>query len=306
MQRFIISRFIQAIFSILVVSALVFLASRLSGSAVDLLLGEGSTWEDRARLTQQLGLDKPLIVQFWVFLSNAVRGDFGESIRGSRPALELVFERFPATLQLGGVAILINLVIALPIGIYAAVRRGSFLDAVGRGFSVFGQAAPVFWTGIMMIWIFGVLLGWLPTGGRGGVQNLILPAITIGWYTGAGIMRLTRSAMLDVLESEYVKFARLKGMPERSVIWKHAFKNAALPVLTFAVLLFVTILHGTVLTEIVFAWPGIGRLAIDSIRNRDYPVVQTVVILFCVMFIVGNLIVDILYGYLNPKIRYQK
>ncbi|MFC2001924.1 ABC transporter permease [Chloroflexota bacterium] len=306
MWRFTIDRFIQALFCIVAVSAIVFFVTRLSGSVVDLLLSDDATLTDQARLTQALGLDKPLIVQYWVFLSHAAIGDFGMSIRAARPAMEVVLERFPATLQLGGSAVLVCVFIALPVGVYAAVKRGSFLDMIGRGFAVFGQAAPVFWVGIMMIWIFAVNLRLLPAGGRGGIENLILPAITLGWYTGAGIMRLTRSSMLDVLGSEYVKFAILKGVPPHLVVWKHAFKNAALPVLTFAVVLFVILLHGTVLIETVFGWPGVGRLAIDSIKNRDYPVAQTVVMVFSVMFIMGNFVVDILYGYLNPKIRYRK
>ncbi|MFC2022232.1 ABC transporter permease [Chloroflexota bacterium] len=306
MQRFILMRCVQAFFSILVLSAIVFGMARLSGSPVDLLILEHGTQEDRVRLEKHLGLDKPVVVQYWLFVSRAVRGDFGESIRARRPVFDVIMERFPATLQLGSMAILMMLFIALPIGVYAAVKRGSLLDLLGRGMAVFGQAAPMFWLGIMLIYIFAVGLQILPTGGRGGIQHLILPAITLGWYMGAGIMRLTRSSMLNVLDSEYVKLARLKGLPESVVIWKHAFKNAALPILTFAMILFVLLLHGSVIVETVFAWPGLGRLAIQAIRWRDYPVVQAVVLVFSVMFIVGNLLADILYGYLNPKIRYQK
>lgn len=306
MRRYILGRCFQALFCLLIVSFIVFMVTRLSGNPADLLLGEFATIEDRALLEESLGLDRPVSIQYWLFLRHAVMGDFGKSIRAQRPALDLVLERLPASLQLGGFAILMCVAIALPIGIYAAVRRGSWFDAISRGFAVLGQSTPSFWLGIMLIYVFAVWLKILPSGGRGGVEHLILPAITLGWYVAAGIMRITRSSMLDVLGSEYVKLARLKGMPERAVIWKHAFKNAALSVLTFSVLLFVYILAGSVITETVFAWPGVSRLAIDAIRWRDYPVVQTVVLLLSTMYVTANLLVDLLYSYLNPKIRFQK
>jgi peptide/nickel transport system permease protein len=290
----------------LAVSVIVFLLGRLSGDPLDLLLPIDATEEDRAILSEHLGLDKPLPVQWGIFIENALQGDFGRSVRTGRPTMDMVAERFPATLQLSLAAILISLVISLPIGVYSAVRRGGFLDFVARMMAVLGQSVPSFWLGIMLIYLFAVTLGWLPSAGRDGLSHLALPAITLGWGISAGIMRLTRSSMLEVLDTDYVKLARIKGIPEFKVIWKHAFKNAALPVLTYSAMIFVVILGGTVVTETVFAWPGVGRLVVESAVSRDFPVVQTVVMLLCGLFIIANLAVDILYSYLNPKIRYGR
>ncbi len=304
MQRFILHRFIQAIICILVVSIVVFLMGRLSGNPVDLMLPLDATEQDRAIMMKHLGLDRPLPYQYGIFIKNALKGDFGESVRMGRPTIDIVLERFPATLELASTAMIISLVVAVPIGVYAAVRRRGVLDFGGRMFAVLGQAMPAFWLGIMLIYLFAVFLGVLPAGGRGGPEYLILPAITLGWAIAAGIMRLTRSSMLEVLGTDYVKLARIKGVSESKVIWKHAFKNAAIPVLTYVVMIFAIILGGTVVVETVFSWPGVGRLVVESVYARDFPVVQTVVILLSVLFIVANLVVDVLYAYLNPKIRY--
>ena len=304
MQRYIASRVIQAIFSILVVALVIFLLSRLSGDPLDLLLETGSTMEDKLNLKRHLGLDKSLAEQFWVFISHAVRGDLGISIVTREPVIKVLFERGIATFQLGLVAFSVSLLISVPAGIYSAVKRGTFFDLVFRVIAISGQSIPVFWLGLMLILLFGVVLHILPTSGAGGPQHLILPSITLGWYVAAGIMRLTRTSMLEVLRTEYIQLARAKGVSDFKVIWKHGFKNAALPILTFAVLLFVMMLGGAVVTETVFAWPGLGRLVIQSVMWRDYPVVQGVVLLLSSLYILGNLIVDILYAYLNPKIRY--
>jgi peptide/nickel transport system permease protein len=233
-----------------------------------------------------------------------VQGDFGKSVRFRRPAMDLILERYGATLELGGLAVLIVILIALPVGVYAAVRRGTPLDYVARAFAALGQAVPPFWLGLLLVLVFGVLLRWLPTSGRGTPLHVLLPGLTLGWFAVAGLMRLTRSAMLDVLGSEYVKLARIKGLPERTVIWKHAFKNAALPVVTFAALLFVALLNGSIIVETVFGWPGLGLLVIEAVDSRDYPIVQAVVMCLSAMYIGVNLVVDVLYAYLNPKIRY--
>lgn len=304
MQRYIAGRVVQAILLLVVVSIIIFVMARLSGDPLEIMMPPEATQQDLALVRAHLGLDRPWPEQYWIFLRQAVRGDFGRSIRFSRPALDVVLERFPATLELGGLAMLISVLIALPVGVYSAARRGTLLDYVSRGLAALGQAVPPFWLGVVLILVFGVLLRLLPTSGRGTPAHLILPGITLGWFTAAGLMRLTRSSMLDVLGAEYIKLARIKGLPERIVVWKHAFKNAALPVLTFAVLQFITLITGSIIVETVFAWPGVGRLVIEAVQFRDYPIVQTVVLILSALYISANLLVDVLYGYLNPRIRY--
>ncbi len=305
MQRYIAGRFLQAIVSMVFVSAVVFALVRLSGDPIEIMMPAEATKEDIALMRAYLGLDRPWPVQYWMFVSRAVRGDFGRSVRFNRPALEVVAERYPATLELGGLAILVVLSIALPVGVYSAVRRSGALDYISRGLAALGQAVPPFWLGLVLILLLGVWLRLLPTSGRGTPAHILLPTLTLGWFAAAGLMRLTRSSMLDVLGAEYVKLARIKGLHERRVIWKHAFKNAALPIITFAALLFVSLLNGSIIVETVFSWPGLGLLVIEAVQFRDYPVVQTVVLFLSGMYILANLLVDVLYTYLNPKIRYS-
>src|SRR6058998_306479 len=221
-----------------------------------------------------LGLDQFLPVQYGLYVKNIFLGDFGNSVLTRRPVTEHIWERLPATVELGLVAMLLSVLIGVPLGVYSAVHRGGTLDGAARVFAVLGQSMPTFWLGLMLILLFGVVLGLLPAGGRGGLQHLILPAFTLGYFTSAAILRLTRSSMLEVLGSDYIKFARLKGLHEQVVLWKHGLKNALLPVVTFAVMLFVQFLGGAVVTETVFAWPGLGRLILESITTRDYPIVQ--------------------------------
>jgi peptide/nickel transport system permease protein len=304
-QRYILGRVVQSLVSLVVVSIVVFALVRLSGDPIAIMAPPEATEADIATMRAYLGLDRSWPVQYWWFVSRAVEGDFGRSIRFRRPAMDLILERYGATLELGGLAILIVIVVALPVGVYAAVRRGSALDYTARAFAALGQAVPPFWLGLLLVLVFGVLLRLLPTSGRGTPLHIILPGVTLGWFAVAGLMRLTRSSMLDVLGSEYVKLARIKGLPERQVIWKHAFKNAALPVVTFAALLFVALLNGSIIIETVFAWPGLGLLVIEAVDSRDYPIVQAVVLCLSAMYIGVNFLVDILYAYLNPKIRYQ-
>lgn len=306
MQRYILERFFQAIISVLVVVTVVFIVVRLTGDPLDYLLSPSAPATQRQLVAEYWGLDKPVIVQYGRYLAALARGDFGKSLSSRRPALDIVVERLPATLQLGGAAIALALIIGLPIGVYSAITRGKWFDAIGRSFAFIGMSAPAFWTGIMAIYLFAVWLGVLPVAGRGGLQHLIMPAFVLGWAIVAGIIRITRSSMLDVLATDYVMLARAKGLPQRTVVWKHGFKNAALPVLTFFVLLLSLLVHGAVVTEAVFAWPGIGRLVLHAVVMRDFPIVQTVVILLSVTFITLNLIIDIMYAYLNPKIRYTK
>ena len=305
MQRYIVGRVLQSIVSLVVVSMVVFSLVRLSGDPIQIMAPAEASQADIAAMRAYLGLDRPWPVQYARFVTRALQGDFGQSVRFRRPALDLVLERYGATLELGGLAVVIVIVVALPVGVYAAVRRGRKLDYAARAFAALGQAVPPFWLGLLLVLVFGVILHWLPTSGRGTPLHIILPGITLGWFAVAGLMRLTRSAMLDVLGTEYVKLARIKGLPERQVIWKHAFKNAALPVVTFAGLVFVALLNGSIIIETVFSWPGVGLLVIEAVDSRDYPIVQTVVLFLSVMYIGVNLLVDVLYAYLNPKIRYS-
>jgi len=304
MQRYIAGRVVQAIFCIMAVSVVIFLLSRLSGDPVDLLLETGSTMEDKLRLRHDLGLDKSLFEQYWIFFYQALTGNLGISIVTREPVTKILFERGLATFQLGIVAFGVSLVISVLAGVYSAVKRGTFFDLVFRVIAISGQSIPVFWLGLMLMLLFGVVLGILPTSGAGGPEHLILPSITLGWYMAAGIMRITRNSMLEVLGTEYIQLARAKGVSNFKVIWLHGFKNAALPVMTFSVLLLVMMLGGAVVTETVFTWPGLGRLVIQSVMWRDYPVVQGAVLLLSTLYILANLFVDVLYAYLNPKIRY--
>jgi len=306
MSRFIVGRALQSLLSLFVVSLVVFYAARLTGDPTVLMLSEMATKEDAARLRAHLGLDKPITTQYALFLKRAAQGDLGESTRYRRPVTDVLAARFPASLELGSVAIVISILIALPIGVYSAVHRGTALDFAGRLFAVLGQSLPLFWLGLILILIFAVWFGWVPAAGRGGPANFILPAVTMGWATTPAIMRLTRSAMLEVLESEYIKLARIKGLPEWRVVWKHALKNALLPVITFSVLLFAEMIAGAIVTETVFAWPGVGQLLISSVNTRDFPMVQATVLLLASLFVLGNLAVDVLYAWLNPKIRYGR
>jgi peptide/nickel transport system permease protein len=305
MVRYLVGRILQALLSMLVVISIVFVLTRLSGNPVHLLLDVNATQRDLEILTHHLGLDKPLPVQYGIYVKNVALGDLGKSVLTRRPVTEHIWERLPATMELGFVAMFLSVLIGVPIGVYSAVRRGGMLDSGARVFAVLGQSLPPFWLGLMLILVFGVILGLLPAGGRGGIQHLLLPAFTLGYFTSAAIMRLTRSSMLEVLGTDYVKFARLKGLHEQVVLWKHGLKNALLPVVTFAVMLFVQFLGGAVVTETVFAWPGLGRLILESITTRDYPIVQAGVLVLSALYLTGNLLVDLLYSWLNPKIRHS-
>jgi peptide/nickel transport system permease protein len=305
MQRYLLSRLGQAVVSLVAVSIVIFVIVRVTGDPMEVLMPPEATQADLAVARQAYGFDKSWPEQYGVFLSHAVRGDFGNSLRFRRPALDLVRERYPNSVLLGGLALVFALSVALPVGVYSAVHRGTGLDYFSRGMAAFGQAVPPFWLGLVLILVFAVIFRVLPTSGIGTPAHLVLPAFTLGWFAVAGLTRLTRSAMLDVLGAEFIKLARLKGLPERQVIWKHAFKNAALPVLTFTALLFVALLNGAIIVETVFNWPGVGLLVIEAVFNRDYPVVQTVVMILSSMYICANLAVDVLYAYLNPKIRYS-
>jgi peptide/nickel transport system permease protein len=293
----------HTLFVALGVTTLVFVALRMSGDPAAAMLPGDASVEETIALRRTLGLDRPLYAQYASFLGSAVTGDFGTSFRHQQPAFELVLERLPATLELAFAALVLALVVALPLGILAAVYRGGVVDVAAMVFAVIGQATPYFWMGIMLILIVAVQLDWLPTSGRGGVERLILPAITLGTHFAASLARLTRTSMLEVLGQNFVTTARAKGLSERSVILVHVLKNAAVPVVTLIGLQFGTLLGGAVVTETIFAWPGVGRLAVQSIFVRDYPVVQAGVLVLALTFVGLNLLVDLLYGWLDPRIR---
>jgi peptide/nickel transport system permease protein len=286
-------------------SVIVFLLGRLSGDPVSMLLSQYSTEEDRVRITEQLGLNKPVVEQYGIFIFNALKGDLGKSVAGdNRPALTLILERFPASLKLALVALIISILIGIPLGVLSAVKRGSFLDALARLLALLGQSLPAFWLGIVLMYFFSVKLRLLPTSGYGGIRHFILPAATMGLFTVAAVTRLTRSSMLEILDSEYIKLARIKGVSEAIVIWKHALRNSLMPVITFMGTFFATMITGAVVIETVFSWPGIGRLAYESILNRDFPVMQGVILFMTTLYILANLIVDVLYAWVDPRIRY--
>jgi len=306
MQRYIARRFLQSLLAIWVMSLIVFSLARVTGNPLDVMLPMEAGPEEYERVSKHWGLDQPLYVQYAIFLSKAVRGDFGNSWKWhGYSAMSLVWERLPATLQLAGFALFISMAIALPIGVLAAVMKGSAWDSVAKIIALLGQSLPGFWLGIVLMWIFAVHLGWFPTSGRGGLQYMILPAITLGWFQVAAVMRLVRSSMLEVLDSEFVKLTRIKGLPEWKVIWKHCLRNASIAPLTYFAIIAGVLMTGSVVTESVFSWPGTGLLVVDAVRARDFQVVQAVVIVFAGIFILTNLLVDILYAYLDPRIRYQ-
>jgi peptide/nickel transport system permease protein len=297
------SRLVRALVALWLVSTVVFVVMRLSGDPVPLLLPPDAPRSEIFRVRAELGLDRPIPVQYAVFLANVLRGDFGRSIHFRESASRVVLDYLPATFQLGLVAFVLAVVVAVPIGVLSAVRRNSLLDHATMGVALVGQAAPTFFIGILLILVLSLKLGLLPTSGRGDWRNLVLPAVTLGAFAMASIARLTRSSVLEVLRADYIRTARAKGLAETLVVAKHTLKNAAIPIVTITGLQFGTLLGGAVVTETVFAWPGIGRLAIQSIYNRDYPVVQSAVFFSAATFIVINLLIDVLYGVLDPRLR---
>ena len=300
---FLAYRFVRALVALWLVSTVVFVVMRLSGDPVPLLLPPDAPTSEIFRVRHELGLDRPLIVQYAVFLGDVVHGDFGRSIHFHQPAMAVAFGYLPATFELGVAAFLIAIIFALPIGILSAVRRDSGLDRAAMGLALFGQSAPTFFLGVLFILVFSLRLNLFPTSGRGGWAHLVLPAATLGAFAMASIARITRSAMLEVLRTDFVRTARAKGAREAAVVLKHTLKNAALPIITITGLQLGTLLGGAVVTETVFAWPGMGRLAIQSIYNRDYPVVQSAVFIAAVLFIAINLTLDVMYGVLDPRVR---
>jgi len=285
------------------VVTVVFIVMRLSGDPVPLLLPPDAPIAEMERLRHEMGLDRPILVQYGVFANQAIRGDFGRSIHFRTSALAVVWERVPATLELALASFFCALVVAVPAGIVSAIKRGTLYDNFVMGMALIGQAAPTFYIGIMLILVCSLWLGLFPTSGRGEWRNVVLPAITLGAFAMASIARITRSAVLEILRADYIRTARAKGLPEFWTIAKHTMKNAAIPIVTIVGLQFGNLLGGAVVTETIFSWPGIGRLAIQSIYNRDYPIVQSCVFLTAAMFVVLNFLVDMAYGILDPRIR---
>jgi peptide/nickel transport system permease protein len=305
-KRFILRRVGYALLSLALLSVTIFLFVRLTGDPAVLLVEPGASRGDLEAVRKQLGLDRPLWAQYVSFMSSLLRGDLGQSFYYRTPVFELYLSRLPNSLLLAAAAMAISLLIGIPSGIIAAVRVNRWWDSAGKVFALLGLSLPSFWVGLVMILFFSVYLGWLPSSGSGTVAHLIMPAFALGWYFAAAHMRLTRSSMLEVLGSEYVKLARIKGLPEALVISKHAFKNALIPVLTLAGINLVIMINVAVVVETVFAWPGIGRLLYEGIAFRDFPVVQATVLLAGSMIVVVNLFVDILYAVIDPRIRYDR
>ena len=314
MQRFLIRRFSFVLLSAFAVTILVFTLSRTMGDPLLLYAreGYGRTPEQMAALERYLGLDRPLIVQYFIWLGNALRGDLGNSLVDRRPVTRLILERAPATIQLAVAGWVVATIVGIPLGVLSAVKRASIWDYLGRFFALFGQATPAFWFGIVAILIFSVVLGWLPTSTRPTdvplttqIKHFILPTMVLAWGPAAGYLRLTRSAMLEVLDSEYIKLARAKGVRGPAVVWRHAFKNALIPPVTVSVLLLAGYLNGAAVVEIIFAWPGLGRLALDSLYDNDFPLLTGSVLLITLLYLAAYFISDVIYVILDPRIRYN-
>lgn len=311
MTQYIIRRILQAFLVMFGVTFLVFVVMYQAGDPVILMASPEASQEEIDNLRRNLGLDRPWYIQYADFLGSAVQGDFGTSLRQGQPVFSLVMERIPATLQLAVSAFVFSVVISIPVGVISATKRNSIYDNVAMGFALLGQSLPVFFLGVMLIWIFGFVFGWLPSAGRGDpdfvsrMRHLILPAITLGTFSLAQNARLVRSSLLEVLGLDYVKTARAKGISEYHVIMRHALRNALIPVITVIGIQFGALLGGAVITETVFAWPGIGRLLIQAINQQDFPLVVGAVTIIALIFVFLNLLVDLTYGFLDPRVRYS-
>ena len=304
MTRYILGRLLQAIVGIFFITTLVFLLVRLTGDPSAILVSDFAPIDVQDRIRERLGLDRSLLEQYFAYMGGLLRGDLGDSFSG-RPVVDILAQYLPATASLAAVAMAVTLLVAVPLGILSAVYRGTWIDTVARAVALFGQSVPSFWLAIVLVLLFAVVLDLLPVAYRSGPESYVLPAVAMGWAAVAGIVRLIRSSMLDVLDSDYVRMARAKGMPPRVVVVKHALRSALIPVLTFTGLVLASFMNGSVVVESVFAWPGIGTMTLDAVSGRDFPVVQGAVIMIAVFFIVINLLVDILYAFVDPRIRYR-
>jgi peptide/nickel transport system permease protein len=304
MIRFVLVRLLQSLIALAILSVVVFVLARATGDPLQMILPMNATAEDYANARAYLGLDRPYAHQYLSFVGRAVVGDLGTSLRARRPVSELIAERLPNSARLALFAMGVSIAMAFPLGVMAAVKKGTAVDRVAQIVSVLGQSLPTFWVAIVLVEFVAGRLQWLPASGGSGLASYVLPGFTLGWFVVAGMMRLLRSGMLEVLDSEYVKLARVKGVVEYRVVWVHALKNALIPVVTFAGIYFSILVTTAIVVETVFAWPGLGRLAYDGITSRDFPVIQAVVLVTAVIVAVVNLCVDLLYAVLDPRIRY--
>ena len=305
MLRFTAARIAQSIITLLILSIVVFFGSELTGDLALSLATADTTEAELEEIRRKFGLDRPAYERYGRYIFNLVQGDLGVSGTSRRQVSDMMVERIPPTLQLAAVGLFLAMLFGIPLGVLAAVKRNTILDQLAKLFAIVGMSAPQFWVAIMLIMFFGAQLKWLPTYGRGGIDHYILPGIAISLFVMAGFMRLTRSSMLEVLDSEFVKFARIKGLQERLVIFKHALKNAIIPVLTFGGVSFAGLLNGAIVVEVVFAWPGLGRLMLDAIRERDTVVIMATILTSGFIYVFLSTVVDILYAYVDPRIRYQ-
>jgi peptide/nickel transport system permease protein len=296
----------QAVLSLWVVSIIVFGLGRVTGDPVDVLLPIDATHKEREELREQLGFNNPIYLQYINYMRNSFRGDFGESIKyQGHEAMSLVLLRFPTTLELAAVAVLFSVAVAIPIGVLSAVKKDTIFDWVGKTIALLGQSFPPFWLGLVMMWIFAVQLELVPTSQCQTPSSYILPAISIGWFLVAALMRLMRSSMLEIMDSEFINLARTKGLRESKVIWKHGVRNAAIAPLTYFGIIFGGLLVGSVSIETVYNCKGVGLLAFEAVLARDFPLMQAIVVFFAGIYVVTNLIIDVLYAYLDPRIRYS-
>jgi peptide/nickel transport system permease protein len=303
MTGFLARRLLQGAISIVGASIIIFIISRLSGDPIAILLPNDAPASMIEETRRNLGLDRPLWTQYLIFAQHALSGDFGNSYRWKMPALQLILERLPATIELAMCGLLFSVAVAVPIGVMSAVHRGGWIDRIGRTFAMLGQAMPAFWVGLLLILVFAIHLNWLPAFGYGRPSQLILPAISLGWYPVAAQTRIVRSAMLDVLDSDHIRLSRALGTPERLIIWKYALRNAAVPLLTMLGVYFAAMLGGAFVVETIFAWPGVGRTVVEAVFSRDFPVVQCGVLFTSILFVISNLLVDLSYGVVDPRIR---
>ena len=303
MLRYFLQRLLQGVVSVIGASIVIFVISRLSGDPIVLLLPTEAPPALIEQVRRDMGLAEPVWRQYLIFAGKALQGDFGQSYRWQQPALQLVLARLPATIELALAALLFSVALAVPFGVLSAVHRGSWVDKLGKGFAMLGQAMPNFWVGLLMILVFSIELNWLPAYGTGGPANLIMPAIALGWYPVAAQTRIVRSAMLDVLDSDYIRMGRAVGAPEWVLVWKYALRNAAVPLVTILGVYFASMLGGAFVVETIFAWPGVGRTVVEAVFSRDFPVVQVGVLLTSVLFMLSNLLVDLSYGLIDPRIR---
>jgi len=304
MAQYLLKRLLAGFLTLIAATLIVFILARLQGDPRMVMMSDDTTQEDYDAWGREFGLDKPLLIQYTIYLGKLARGDFGKSVLQKQKVLKLIWDKVPNSAQLAAAAFLFSLALGIPLGVIAALQRGGVFDYLARTFAIVGHSAPSFWIGLVFIFIFSVHLGWLPASRKVGAASLILPAITLGWSASGGQLRLIRSSMLEVLDTEYIKLAKAKGITSRAVIWKHAFRNALIAPLTYAGLTFAGLITGTIVVETIFSWPGLGLLAIWSVENSDYPILQAILIIVTFVYVLTSLLVDLLYAVIDPRIRF--